>query len=112
VPHISLSTDQSGVKIGDVSDKDLTAEQKKKIEKRQTITGSIFEIFWIPFSVVLMSFSSVITALLYFKTRQAGGESMMDLLAKFESVDRPQSNWQQKVRNRLIQSGRQTSNPS
>ena len=43
---------------------------------------------------------------MYFKTRQAAGESMQDLLSKFEDSEAPQNKWQKRVKERLIQSGR------
>jgi serine/threonine protein kinase len=73
-----------------------------------TIKETLIQLFWLPISIILGSFSSITFALLYLKTRQAGGESMSDLLGQFESAERPQSNWQKRVRARLIQSGRIT----
>jgi serine/threonine protein kinase len=73
-----------------------------------TIKETLIQLFWLPISIILSSFSSITFALLYLKTRQAGGESMNDLLGQFESAERPQSNWQKRVRERLIQSGRIT----
>jgi hypothetical protein len=73
-----------------------------------TIKETLIQLFWLPISVLLGSFSSITFALLYLKTRQAGGESMNDLLKQFESAERPQSNWQKRVRERLLQSGRIT----
>jgi hypothetical protein len=73
----------------------------------ETILGSLIQIFWLPMHIFIASFTSIILALLYLKTRQAGGESMQDLLEQFEE-DRPKSKWQQRVQDRLIQSGRMT----
>jgi len=73
----------------------------------ETIQGSLIQIFWLPMQLLVASFTSIILALLYMKTRQAGGESMQDLLEQFEE-DRPKSKWQQRVQERLIQSGRIT----
>jgi len=66
-------------------------------------------VLMLPFQILMGSFSSIIVALLYIKTRLVGGESMKDLLAQFEESDRPQSNWQKRIRERVEQSGRQTS---
>jgi hypothetical protein len=57
----------------------------------------------------VISFTAIIVALLYLKTRQAGGEPLQDLLARFEDADKPRKKWQERVRQRLIQSGRITS---
>jgi hypothetical protein len=48
-------------------------------------------------------------ALLYLKTRLAGGEAWTDLLKQFETAERTHSKWQQRVRERILQSGRTTS---
>jgi serine/threonine protein kinase len=96
--------------------KDLTDEEKydKKLLKirREVISQSILELFLTPIMILLASLTSVITALMYFKTRQAGGESMQDLLSQCEDNDRPQSDWQNRIKHRLEQSGRITSKSS
>ncbi len=74
----------------------------------ETILSSLIQIFWLPMHIFVASFTSIILALLYLKTRQAGGESMQDLLEQFEDTERPKSKWQQRVQDRLIQSGRIT----
>jgi serine/threonine protein kinase len=73
----------------------------------ETIQNSLIQIFWLPMQLFVASFTSIILALLYLKTRLAGGESIRDLLEEFEE-DRPKSKWQQRVQERLIQSGRIT----
>jgi len=73
----------------------------------ETFLSSLIQIFWLPMHILVVSFTSIMLALLYLKTRQAGGESMQDLLEQFEE-DRPKSKWQQRVQQRLIQSGRIT----
>jgi hypothetical protein len=73
------------------------------------VQEGLMQIVMLPFSILFSSFFAIIVALLYLKTRQAGGESMQDLLSQFEETDQPDSNWQRRVRERLIQSGRMTS---
>jgi hypothetical protein len=73
------------------------------------IRDSLTQILMLPFTILLTPFSSIIIVLLYLKTRQAGGESMLDLLNQFEETGEPRKKWQQRVRGRLIQSGRITS---
>lgn len=82
------------------------AKDTSLMRKAATVSQGIFEILWTPIVVFITSFISVITALIYFKTRQAGGESMQDLLAQFEDAEGPRSKWQERVRERLVQSGR------
>lgn len=115
-PPVAVSTDQ--VRENDIN---ITINQKgvevaeNKLDKkavknfRTSVREGIFEILWSPIAILIASFTSVITALIYFKTRQAGGESMSDLLEQFEEAERPRSNWQKRIRERLEQSGKQTS---
>jgi serine/threonine protein kinase len=86
-------------------------EEKTKEEKRvrEIVRLATIELFSTPLAILLGSLTSVITALVYFKTRQAGGESMTELLSRYEEAERPRSNWQKRVRERLEQSGRITS---
>ena len=79
---------------------------------RETVQESLTQILVLPFSILVASFSTIVYALLYLKTRRIGGESMEDLLTQFEESDQPQSNWQKRVRQRLAQSGRMTSRSS
>ncbi len=79
---------------------------------KNTFLESVIQIFWLPMHIFVASFTSIILALLYLKTRQAGGESMTELLEQFEENEHQQKNWQKRVRDRLIQSGRITSRSS
>ena len=94
----------------DVTTDNQSKEADKKMKSmRKTVSEGIFELLWSPITLFISSFTSVITALIYFKTRQSGGESMQDLLEQFEDSKRPKSKWQERVEQRLIQSGRITS---
>jgi serine/threonine protein kinase len=75
---------------------------------KATFLESLIQIFWLPTHILVTSFSAIIIALLYLKTRQAGGESIQDLLEQFEDNEQPKSKWQERVQQRLIQSGRVT----
>ena len=113
--------DEKGIKINIgkenrvviTDDKNANAEDDKP--KIGGINGVLHNamttILTLPLQILMASLSSIIIGLLYLKTRRAGGESMQDLLAQFEEADKPQSKWQQRVRARLIQSGRITSKP-
>jgi len=87
----------------DNSTKDMRSRLK------DTVLETLLQIFLLPLQIVVTSFTAIIVALLYLKTRQAGGESLQDLLAKFEESEYPRKKWQERVRQRLIQSGRITS---
>jgi serine/threonine protein kinase len=79
---------------------------------RTTFFESLIQIFWLPMQILVFSFSAIIVALLYLKTRLAGGEAMKDLIERFEDDGRPRKKWQERVRQRLIQSGRIPSSSS
>ncbi len=101
--NFSLNKGNVEIKTGD----DQNSDEKSMGKKLSTsLREGIFEILWSPIAIFISSFTSVITALIYFKTRQAGGESMQDLLREFEDTDKPQSRWQIRIHERLAQSGR------
>ena len=78
---------------------------------KTAVLESLIQVFWLPMQILVLSFSAIIVALLYLKTRLAGGESMNDLIERFEDDERPRKKWQERVRQRLIQSGRIPSKP-
>ncbi len=86
-------------------------EPEKDMQSRvkDTVLESLLQILLLPLQIIVTSFTAIIVALLYLKTRQAGGESLHDLFSKFEEADQPRKKWQERVRQRLIQSGRITS---
>jgi serine/threonine protein kinase len=101
------------IKIKDSESDNLSPEEKyaKRLKnvRRETLTQFLMHIFLTPILILISSLSFVITALLYIKTRLAGGESMQDLLSKFEDADsRKTTKWQTRIRERLQQSGRVT----
>ena len=78
---------------------------------KHTVLESLIQIIMLPMQIFVFSFSGIIVALLYLKTRLAGGESMHDLTERFEDDGRPRKKWQERVRQRLMQSGRIPSKP-
>ena len=90
----------------------VDANMDMQTRVKNTVLESLIQIFWLPLQIIVLSFSGIIVALLYLKTRLAGGESMNDLIERFEDDGRPRKKWQERVRQRLIQSGRISSNPS
>ncbi len=97
----NFSWGSKGFKVGD---EDTGEDRNLRIES--SIIEAAFELIWTPIHLVLISFSTVLAALIYFKTRQAGGESMQELLGKLNSANSPRSKWQQRVNQRLVASGR------
>ncbi len=82
------------------------AEPDMRTQLKNTILETLLQIFLLPIQIVVISFTAIIIALLYLKTRQAGGEPLQDLLGKFEETEQPRKKWQERVRQRLIQSGK------
>lgn len=56
--------------------------------------GTLLNIFFIPLL-------STLTALLYLKVRQVGGETLKEALSEFEEEETPRARWQQRMRERL-----------
>lgn len=111
---VTASDDDSGIKysIGRKNSIEIN-DDKMDTPKRvkHTLLESIFQIIWLPVQIIVLSFSAIIVALLYLKTRLAGGESMDDLVDRFDDEDRPKKKWQQRVRRRRLQSIRPQSEP-
>jgi hypothetical protein len=76
---------------------------------RAAVREALTQILLLPLQIIIGSFSSIVIALLYLKTRQVGGESMQDLLAQFEEADQPRTNWQRRVHARLEQTSKHMS---
>jgi hypothetical protein len=93
------------VKIGDES-----STMTRRIAR--VVRESLTTVIMLPIQIFLTSISSIIIALLYLKTRQAGGENLRDLFGKFEETEQTRKKWQERVQQRLIQSGRVTSRPT
>ncbi len=91
-----------GPKGRDVRRKDMDMRSRVRI----TLLESLINILWLPMQIFVFSFSGIIVALLYLKTRLAGGESMQGLIDRFEDDEKSRKKWQERVRQRLIQSGR------
>lgn len=107
VPRGTINVDVDGDKVQiDVGNKDNSPDSKRF---QRMIQESLQAALMLPFQILLTSLSAIIFALLYIKTRQAGGESMHDLLSQFEESDQPRKKWQEHVRQKLIQSGRVSS---
>lgn len=100
---------QGGINVDEKPNPNESESEKRTRRVRGTIRESAFNVIQIPVSTLIGSFFAVVLALLYIKTRLAGGESLNDLLEQFEETDEPRKKWQERVRGKLIQSGRITS---
>jgi serine/threonine protein kinase len=67
--------------------------QAELVSDLANLFGRVIGVFTIPLMATL-------TALLYLKTRQAGGETLSEMLGQFESEDVPRTRWQMRMRER------------
>ena len=88
----------------------MDADMQKRV--RNAVLETLANVILLPLQILMTSFTGIIVALLYLKTRQAAGEPLQELLANFEDSDQPRRKWQERVRQRLLQSGRITSKPT
>ena len=107
-PHEHKKIQVYGITIGD-EDGPSDGEKDMRTQVKRTVLQSLNQVVWLPIQILVISFSAIIVALLYLKTRLSGGETMVDLMERFEDDDGPRRKWQERVRARLIQSGRVTS---
>lgn len=61
----------------------------------------LFQLSFMPVTLLFASFGSIVTALLYWKTRLAGGETLKEVFREFEDEEMPDRNWQKRMRERL-----------
>jgi hypothetical protein len=111
-PAVPANDDDDDVKIAVGPGGKVTVESDESTMIRRIARlarESITTLIMLPIQILLTSLSSIIVALLYLKTRQAGGENLHDLFIQFEETEHPRKKWQERVRQRLIQSGRVTS---
>jgi serine/threonine protein kinase len=59
-------------------------------------------------NVIFIPLVAMLTALLYLKVRQLGGERLKDMLDQFEKEEVPQTQWQKRMRERLSTSSHST----
>ncbi len=72
-------------------------EQKEAVK----IISMTQQLVQLPFMILLSSLASVVTALLYWKTRLAGGETLRQAFTQFAEEETPASRWQQRMRTRV-----------
>jgi hypothetical protein len=72
-----------------------------KVEGAPDLAKRIVEVITAFLNVLFIPLVSTMTALLYLKTRQIGGETLKEALSQFEEEDAPRSKWQQRMREGL-----------
>jgi hypothetical protein len=61
-------------------------------------------------NIFVTPLTAIMTALLYLKTRWAGGESLKGAIEEFDAIEIPASKWQARMRSRLLSTSSSTRN--
>lgn len=72
-----------------------------KIKTFVPFFNTIFQLVQMPLVFLIGSYSAVVTSLVYWKTRLAGGETLKEAFQEFEEEEMPDRNWQKRMRSRL-----------
>jgi hypothetical protein len=65
------------------------------------LTGRVTSVFVAMLNAVIVPLIATLTALVYLKARQIGGETLKEVLSQFEEEDTPRTKWQMRMRERL-----------
>jgi serine/threonine protein kinase len=71
------------------------------IRNKSSFAPKVYTRLSVLINIFIVPLISIMTALLYLKMRQMGGEPLRETLDKLDSDDRPRSKWQQRMRERL-----------
>ncbi|MEK6321776.1 MAG: serine/threonine-protein kinase [Acidobacteriota bacterium] len=72
-----------------------------RVEHAPILTSRITTMITVALNALIVPFIATLTALLYLKTRQMGGETLKEALSQFEEEDTPRTKWQMRMRERL-----------
>jgi serine/threonine protein kinase len=72
-----------------------------KVPQAPILTGRITSIIVVMLNAIIVPLIATLTALLYLKARQIGGETLKEALSQFEEEDTPRTKWQIRMRERL-----------
>jgi hypothetical protein len=72
-----------------------------KVPQAPMLTGRITSIIVVVLNAIIVPLIATLTALLYLKARQIGGETLREALSQFEEEDTPRTKWQMRMRERL-----------
>ncbi|MBC7912193.1 MAG: serine/threonine protein kinase [Pyrinomonadaceae bacterium] len=79
----------------------IAAFRKGELKGTADITSILQQLVALPLTIMATSLTSVITALLYWKTRLAGGETLRQAFVQFADEEVSARKWQQRMRTRL-----------
>ena len=74
---------------------------KNMPDARRELFGDITGVMTTILNILIVPLTTILSALLYIKTRRMGGETLKEMLDEFEEEDVPQTNWQRRMRQRL-----------
>lgn len=72
-----------------------------RVPQAPILTGRVTSIIVAMLNAVIVPLIATLTALLYLKARQIGGETLKEVLSQFEDEDIPRTKWQMRMRERL-----------
>ena len=72
-----------------------------RVPQAPMLTGRVTSIVVVVLHSVIVPLIATMTALLYLKARQIGGETLKEVLSQFEEEDTPRTKWQMRMRERL-----------
>ena len=72
-----------------------------KVPQAPELTGRITSVIVAMLNAVIVPLIATLTALVYLKARQIGGETLKEALSQFEEEDAPRTKWQMRMRERL-----------
>jgi len=72
-----------------------------RIPQAPMLTGRVTSLVVVMLNVIIVPLIATLTALLYLKARQIGGETLREALSQFEEEDTPRTKWQMRMRERL-----------
>jgi hypothetical protein len=67
---------------------------------KASLIGISYQILFLPISILFAGFSAILTALLYLKMKQAGGETLKDAVERIDEDELPRTKWQMRIRER------------
>ena len=77
------------------------ALKMSKVPRAPLLSQRVTAIIVAMLSAIIVPLIATLTALLYLKARQIGGETMREVLSQFEEEDAPRTKWQMRMRERL-----------
>ncbi len=107
----------TGVELSSNTGLEISTEEGQPAEGEQglhisTSSRDIYEQLSGLINIFLIPLAAIVTALLYLKMRQLGGEPLSAALEKIEEIDIGRSEWQQRMRTRLSLHPSRGSKPS